>query len=132
MREYASAHSSSAKYSHVDLRGFLCLQDLTVLGLKKLIHEQRPDLPPYKQKLVCRSSGPRPLEDERKLASFPGLQNRSVINLIVQVPWEIYLQAADGKLHTVEIPSSNPNVSMLHVSILCILDYNYCICMHDL
>ena len=117
MWECASAHSSSAIYSHVaiNLRGFLCLQDLTVLGLKKLIHEQRPDLPPYKQKLVCRSSGHRPLEDERKLASFPGLQNRSVINLIVQVPWEIYLQAADGKLHTVEIPSSNPNVSILRI-----------------
>ena len=82
-----------------------------MLELKKLIHEQRPDLPPYRQKLVCRSNGPRPLEDERKLAAFPGLQNRSVIYLIVQVPWEIYLQAADGKLHAVEIPSSTPHVS---------------------
>ena len=87
------------------------MQDLTVLGLKQLIHEQRRDLPPYKQKLVCRSCGPRPLEDGRKLASYSGLQNRSVINIIVQMPWEIYLQAVDGKLHTVEIPSSTPNVS---------------------
>ena len=87
------------------------MQDLTVLGLKQLIHEQRRDLPPYKQKLVCRSCGPRPLEDGCKLASYPGLQDRSVINIIVQTPWEIYLQAADGKLHSVEIPSSTPNVS---------------------
>ena len=87
------------------------MQGLTVFGLKKLVHEQRPDLPPYKQKLICRSNGPRPLEDERKLASFPGLQSRSVINLIVQIPWEIYLQTGDGNLYTVEIPSSSPSVS---------------------
>lgn len=89
----------------------LLMQDLTVLGLKQLIHEQRPDLPPYKQKLVCRSCGPRPLEDGRKLASVPGLHDKSVINLIVQMPWELYVQTGDGKLHAVEIPSSTPNVS---------------------
>ena len=88
------------------------MQDLTVNGLKQLIHKQREDLPPHKQKLVCRSCGPRPLEDGRKLASYPGLQNRSVINIIVQTPWEIYLQTADGKQHVVEIPSSTPNVSI--------------------
>ena len=97
--------------AHIALVCRLSMKDLTVLGLKKLIHEQRPDLPPYKQKLICRSSGPRPLEDDRRLTSFPGLQDKSVINLIVQIPWEIYLQAGDGKLHTVEIPSSTPNVS---------------------
>lgn len=89
------------------------MQHLTVLELKQLIHKQIPKLPPSKQKLFCRNHGPLPMEDGRKLNSFHGLYNKSVINLGLESPWEIYLQAGDGKIHTVEMYFGTPDVSRL-------------------
>ena len=89
------------------------MQDATILDTKRKLHKKLPDTPPFRQKLIVdyRGSGTGTvLEDGRLLSSYPNIRNGSVIFLIVQAPWIIYVQDPENKIHEIEIPSNTPKV----------------------
>ena len=58
-----------------------------------------PDLTPVRIKL----------QDDAKLIDC-GVQNGSTISLIMLPPFELYIQGIDQRMHTVVVPSSEPEV----------------------
>ena len=49
------------------------------------------------------------LPDESKLAES-GVQDGATISLIMLPPFELYVQGTDQRMHTVVVPSSEPEV----------------------
>ena len=52
------------------------------------------------------------LLDECKLAES-GVQDGSTISLIMLPPFELYVQGTDQRMHTVVVPSSEPEVGAI-------------------
>ena len=65
------------------------------------------------------ADGAKRLEDEKRLTSYAGIGNGSVLLLLVLPPFELYVQGADGRMHTITVPSSEPEVG-LDYSQLCV------------
>jgi len=65
------------------------------------------------------ADGAKRLEDEKRLSSYVGIGNGSVLLLLVLPPFELYVQGADRSMHTITVPSSEPEVG-LNYSQLCV------------
>ena len=89
------------------------MQESAVSVLKAKIQEKDISLPPYLQRLVYKTPGKTiMLEDRRKLASYSCLQDGATLFLVRLKPYELYVRDPQDKLHTLIIPSSEPEVSM--------------------
>lgn len=72
-----------------------------------------PSTPPHRQKLIAdyRGAGTGTiLEDGQVLSSYPNIRNGSVIFLIIQIPWKIYVHDPNSRIYDIEIPSNDPRV----------------------
>ena len=49
------------------------------------------------------------MADEAQLCNY-GIENGSTVSLMILVPFILYIQGRDGKLHTITIPSNDPEV----------------------
>ena len=94
---------------------YLLLQEATVLDLKSKVQEKDGSLPPYLQRLIHKTSGgaTTKLEDGCKLATYSCLRDGATLFLVRLNPCELYVQDAQARLHTLTIPSSEPEVSTL-------------------
>lgn len=54
--------------------------------------------------------GGKRLQDEHTLSSYNGITDGSVVLLVVLLPFEIYVKGADGRIHTITVKSSEPDV----------------------
>lgn len=54
--------------------------------------------------------GGKCLQDQDTLSSYNGITDGSVVLLIVLLPFEIYVKGVDGRLHTITVKSSEPDV----------------------
>ena len=59
-------------------------------------------------KISCRKK----LQDPDAKLSECGVQNGCTISLIMLPPFELYVQGTDHRMHTVVVPSSEPEVSI--------------------
>ena len=84
------------------------LQQVTVLDLKRQIHQKEPDIPPFEQRLVHLK---QELEDSHTLSSYPDIQNGSTVFLVRLVPFQLFIIDLDGKTHTIKVPSTKPEVN---------------------
>ncbi len=88
------------------------MQEATVLDLKQLIHGKQSDLPPFLQRLTHRTPGgaSTKLEDSFKLSAYPEVTNGCTLYLIRLVKFELYVHDARGNLHSLIVPSNEPEV----------------------
>ncbi len=88
------------------------LQEVTVLDVKQLIHKKLSDLPPFLQRLVHRTPGGinTKLEDALKISTYPKVTNGCMLFLVRLTKCELYIHDAKGKLHSIVVPSSEPEV----------------------
>lgn len=88
------------------------LQDATILDLKQLIHRKQSDLPPFLQRLVYRTAGraSTKLEDFQKLSAYPEVTDGCTLFLVRLLKCELYIHDARGNLHSIVVPSSEPEV----------------------
>ena len=54
--------------------------------------------------------GGKCLQDKDMLSSYAGITDGSVVLLIVLLPFEIYVKGVDGRIHTITVKSSDPDV----------------------
>ena len=81
--------------------------------MKVLIAEKNPHAPHYLQRLLDNSgSTQQELEDDRKLADYPTIQDRSTLFVLVKPPWNLYVYDMDNKKHEVAVPSTTPEVGL--------------------
>ena len=87
-------------------------QHTTVLDVKQQIHQKLSDLPPFLQRLAYKAPGgaSTKLEDGLKLTADPQIKNGSVIFLARLPKFELYVHDARGNLHSLVVPSSEPEV----------------------
>ena len=45
-----------------------------------------------------------------RIASYAGLRSGATLLMVVLPPFEIYVQGVDGKMYTIVVPSSEPEV----------------------
>ncbi len=83
------------------------MQQATVSDLKRQIHQKKPDIPPFEQRLVHLKEE---LVDSRKLESYPNIEDGSTVFLVRLVPFQIFVASLDGRTHTLRIPTSKPEV----------------------
>ena len=83
------------------------------MDLKAKIQEKDGSLPPYLQRLVHRTPGgaTTKLQDKCKLSSYSFLQDGATLFLVRLTPCELYVQDPRARLHTLTVPSSEPEVS---------------------
>lgn len=83
------------------------------MDLKAKIQEKDSSLPPYLQRLVHKAPGgaTTKLQDQCKLASYPCLKDGATLFLVRLTPCELYVQDSRARLHTLTVPSSEPEVS---------------------
>lgn len=53
------------------------------------------------------------VDDNSKLSDC-GIRNGTILNLVILIPFEIYMQGVDGRMHTLTVPSSEPDVRSFH------------------
>ena len=58
------------------------------------------------------ADGAKRLEDEKTLSSYTGIESGSMLLLLILPPFELYVQGADGRMHTITVPSSEPEVGL--------------------
>ena len=58
------------------------------------------------------ADGAKRLEDEKTLSSYAGIESGSMLLLLILPPFELYVQGADGRMHTITVPSSEPEVGL--------------------
>ena len=81
---------------------------MTILDLKQQIHQQRPDIPPYEQRLVHLK---QELVDSQMLRSYPDIQDGSIIFLVRLIPFQVFVASLDGTTYTIRVPSTKPEVT---------------------
>jgi hypothetical protein len=84
------------------------LQAATILDAKRQLHSKLSDAPPYRQKFFLSETI---LEDCRTLSSYLEIDSKTIIGVVIQLPWKIYVQDPTSKIYEVEVPSSEPHVS---------------------
>ena len=67
--------------------------------------------------LLVTAEGNKRLEDGSRLSSYSGVSNGCTLLLVVLIPFDIYVKGIDGQMHTITIPSSEPDVSSLSLSL---------------
>ena len=61
--------------------------------------------------LVCPDGNIIFNEDDRTLSSYSGIDNNAVFLLLILPPFVVYVQAVDGRKHTITVKSAQPDVS---------------------
>lgn len=59
------------------------------------------------------ADGGKILQDENRLSSYGGITDGCILLLVALLPFEIYVTGADGRMHTITVKSSQPEVRAL-------------------
>ena len=51
-------------------------------------------------------------EDERQVCSYSEVKDGCVLLMLVLVPFNVYVRAVDGRMHTITVKSAQPDVSL--------------------
>ena len=96
---------------------YIYIQTAKVLELKQIISKRIHNTPPHRQKLIIDYRGQGTgtiLDDDKSLSHYSSVQNGSVLFLVLQIPFKVYVQDPRTKIYDIEIPSSNPEVCILN------------------